>query len=47
MVVRDAVPLVAASDHPLRVVEDGKVVGVVDRIAVLNAIAGQQEAEGA
>ena len=37
MVVRDAVPMVAASDRPLRAVADGKVVGIVDRVAVLNA----------
>src|SRR5207247_3402775 len=39
--VRDAVPIIAGSDQPVRAVENGKVVGVVDRIAVLNAIAGE------
>jgi glycine betaine/proline transport system ATP-binding protein len=38
--VRDAVPVVAATDGPVRAVEGGKVVGVVDRVAVLEAIAG-------
>jgi glycine betaine/proline transport system ATP-binding protein len=41
-IVRDAVPLVAASDRPLRAIEDGKVVGVVDRVAVLNAFVPQE-----
>jgi glycine betaine/proline transport system ATP-binding protein len=39
--VRDAVPTIAASEKPVRAVEEGKVVGVVDRISVLNAIAGE------
>ena len=39
--VRDAVPVIAASEHPVRAIEDGKVVGVVDRTAVLDAIAGE------
>jgi len=39
--VRDAVPVIAGSEQAVRAVENGKVVGVVDRIAVLNAIAGE------
>jgi glycine betaine/proline transport system ATP-binding protein len=39
--VRDAVPTIAASEKPVRAVENGEVVGVVDRISVLNAIAGE------
>jgi glycine betaine/proline transport system ATP-binding protein len=38
--VRDAVPLIAANERPMRVTDDGAVVGVVDRVAVLDAIAG-------
>jgi glycine betaine/proline transport system ATP-binding protein len=38
--VRDAVPVIAASEKPVRAVEEGKVVGVVDRTMVLAAIAG-------
>jgi len=38
--VRDAVPVIAASERPVRAVEDGRVVGVVDRTMVLEAIAG-------
>jgi len=39
--VRDAIPAVAASERPVCAVEDGRVVGVVDREAVLKAIAGE------
>jgi len=39
--VRDAVPIIAASERPVRAVENGRVVGVVDRVAVLNAIAAE------
>ena len=39
--VRNAVPLIAASERPVCAVENGEVVGVVDRVAVLNAIAGE------
>ena len=37
--VKDAVPVVAAHDGPVRAVEGGRVVGVVDRVAVLQAMA--------
>jgi glycine betaine/proline transport system ATP-binding protein len=37
--VKDAVPVVAASDSAVRVVEGGRPVGVVDRVAVLHAMA--------
>ena len=40
--VRDALPVIAASDRPVRAVEDGRVVGLVDRDAVLQAIAGER-----
>ena len=39
--VRDAVPVLAASEKPVRAMQDGRVVGVVDRVAVLKAIAGE------
>jgi glycine betaine/proline transport system ATP-binding protein len=39
--VRDAVPVIAASDGLVCCVENGDVVGVVDRDAILRAIAGE------
>lgn len=39
--VRDVVPLIARSDLPVRVVDSGRTVGVVDRVAVLSVIAGE------
>src|SRR4051812_41460591 len=39
--VRQAIPVIAGSDRPVQAVENGKVVGVVDRTTVLNAIAGE------
>jgi glycine betaine/proline transport system ATP-binding protein len=41
--VRSAVPVIAASERPCCAIEEGKVVGVVDRAAVLEAIAGESE----
>jgi glycine betaine/proline transport system ATP-binding protein len=42
--VKDAAPVVAATEGPVRAVEDGRVVGVVDREGVLTAMAGPPEA---
>ena len=39
-VIRIAVHAVAASERPIRVIDDGQLVGVVDRAHVLEAIAG-------
>jgi glycine betaine/proline transport system ATP-binding protein len=39
--VRDAVPVLAETEKPIRAIEDGRVVGIVDRVAVLSAIAGE------
>jgi glycine betaine/proline transport system ATP-binding protein len=39
--VRDAVPVIAASEKPVCAVANGDVVGIVDRDAVLRAIAGE------
>ena len=44
--VQDAVPMVAATDGPVRAVEDGRVVGVVDRESVLNAMVETPEPSG-
>ena len=37
--MQNAVPLVASTDQPVRAVKDGKVVGIVDREAILKAMA--------
>ena len=39
--VRNAVPLIVQSEKPVCAVDDGRVVGVVDKAAVLTAIAGE------
>jgi glycine betaine/proline transport system ATP-binding protein len=39
--VRNAIPVVAESEKPVCAVENGRVVGLVDRVAVLTAIAGE------
>jgi glycine betaine/proline transport system ATP-binding protein len=44
--VKDAVPVVAAHDGPVRAVEGGRVVGVVDRVSVLEAMAEPREDNG-
>jgi glycine betaine/proline transport system ATP-binding protein len=44
--LKEAVPAVASSDRPVRAVQDGKVVGVVDRDAILRAIAEDPHASG-
>src|SRR5215210_7242989 len=44
--VNDAVPVVASHDGPVRAVEGGRVVGVVDRVSVLQAIADRPEGNG-
>ncbi len=41
--VRHAIPAIAASERPVCAVENGRIVGVVDRLAVLQAIAGEEE----
>jgi glycine betaine/proline transport system ATP-binding protein len=41
--VRHAVPVIVGADRPVCAVEDGRVVGVVDREAVLTAIAGEND----
>jgi glycine betaine/proline transport system ATP-binding protein len=39
--VRDAVPVLAGGERPVRAIENGRVVGIVDRDAVLRTIAGE------
>jgi glycine betaine/proline transport system ATP-binding protein len=45
-IVRDAVPVVAGHEGPVRAVEGGRVVGVVDRVAVLKAMVESHEGNG-
>jgi len=45
-IVEDAVPVVAGHDGPVRAVEGGRVVGVVDRVAVLKAMVESPEGDG-
>ena len=44
--VKDAVPVVAATDGPVAATEDGRVVGVIDRVAILESMAATPEAAG-
>jgi glycine betaine/proline transport system ATP-binding protein len=37
--LKDAVQVVAETEQPIRAVKDGRVVGIVDRVAVLRAMA--------
>jgi len=39
--IKEAIPVIAASELPVAAVENGSVLGVVDRTAVLGAIAGE------
>jgi glycine betaine/proline transport system ATP-binding protein len=38
--VKDAVPVVASTSNPVRAIENGRLVGLVDRVSVLQAMAG-------
>ncbi len=42
-VIRDALHVAAATDKPIRVIDGGKLVGVVDRVQILEAVAGEQD----
>jgi CBS domain-containing protein len=44
--MQKAVPLVASTDQPVRAVKDGKVVGIVDREAILKAMAEDPDTSG-
>ncbi|MEA2362356.1 MAG: glycine betaine/proline transport system ATP-binding protein [Thermoleophilaceae bacterium] len=41
--VKDAVPMAAATDGPVRAVENGRCVGIVDRVSILQAMADVPE----
>jgi glycine betaine/proline transport system ATP-binding protein len=44
--VKDAVAMAAATDGPVRAVENGRCVGIVDRVTILRAIAGGSDGGG-
>jgi glycine betaine/proline transport system ATP-binding protein len=44
-IIRTAVHVAAATEKPIRVVEGGRLLGVVDRVQILTAIAGVIEGE--
>jgi glycine betaine/proline transport system ATP-binding protein len=44
--MQHALPLVASTDQPVRAVQDGKVVGIVDREAILRAMAEDPDTSG-
>jgi glycine betaine/proline transport system ATP-binding protein len=44
-VIRNAVHVAAATDKPIRVVEGNRVLGIVDRVQILEAIAGRDPAD--
>jgi glycine betaine/proline transport system ATP-binding protein len=44
-IIRDAAHQALQSDHPVRVVEDGKVVGIVDDDAILRVVVAEEGAE--
>jgi glycine betaine/proline transport system ATP-binding protein len=46
-VIRSALHVAAATDKPIRVVENGELLGVVDRAHILTAVAGSEESEAA
>jgi glycine betaine/proline transport system ATP-binding protein len=41
-IIRTVVHAASATDRPIRVVDDGRLVGIVDRVQILNAIAGPE-----
>ena len=43
-IIRDALHAAAATESPIRVFDDGQLVGVVDRAQILETIAGRGEA---
>jgi glycine betaine/proline transport system ATP-binding protein len=42
-VIRDALHVAAATDKPIRVVENGRLIGLVDRVQILEAMAGHDD----
>ena len=46
-IIRAALHVAAATDKPIRVIDDGKLIGIVDRSQILEAVAGGAEADDA
>ena len=44
--LKEALPLVASTEEPVRVVKDGRVVGVVDRVSILRAMSEDPDSSG-
>jgi len=42
--LKDAIPVLASTEQPVRAVKDGQVVGIVDRVAILRAMADDPDA---
>jgi glycine betaine/proline transport system ATP-binding protein len=42
-IVRQAARAALASDHPVRVVDDGKLVGIVDDDAILRVVVAEED----
>jgi glycine betaine/proline transport system ATP-binding protein len=45
-VIRDALHAAASTEHPIRVVEGERLVGIVDRALILETIAGRADERG-
>jgi glycine betaine/proline transport system ATP-binding protein len=44
--LKEAVPILASTEQPLRAMKDGRVVGIVDRVAILRAMAEDPDTSG-
>ena len=44
--LKEALPLVASTEQPVRAVKDGRVVGVVDRVSILRALSEDPDSSG-
>jgi glycine betaine/proline transport system ATP-binding protein len=44
--LKEALPLVASTEQPIRVVKDGRLVGVVDRVSILRAMSEDPDSSG-
>jgi glycine betaine/proline transport system ATP-binding protein len=44
--LKEALPVVASTEQPVRAVKDGRVVGVVDRVSILRAMSEDPDSSG-